>query len=74
MYLNTIYLGESYYGVKTAAMGFFGKELQDLTLRECAMLAGLTRSPYYYNPRRNFYTRSTETNNSASITPFGVNP
>ena len=67
-YMNTIYLGESYYGVKTAAMGFFGKELRDLTVRECAMLAGLTRSPYYYNPRRNFYTRATETNNSAKIT------
>ena len=58
-YLNTIYLGENYYGVKTAAMGYFGKELDELTLRECAMLAGLARSPYYYNPRRNYFTRST---------------
>ncbi|MDR0897853.1 MAG: PBP1A family penicillin-binding protein [Oscillospiraceae bacterium] len=58
-YLNSIYLGESYYGVKTAAMGYFGKELADLTLRECAMLAGVARSPYYYNPRRNYYTRQT---------------
>lgn len=58
-YLNTIYLGESYYGVKTAAHGYFGKELSELTLRECAMLAGTARSPYYYNPRRNFFTRET---------------
>lgn len=58
-YLNTIYLGESYYGVKTAAMGYFGKELDELSLRECAMLAGMARSPYYYNPRRNYYTRQT---------------
>ena len=58
-YLNTIYLGESYYGVKTAAYGYFGKELEELTLRECAMLAGTARSPYYYNARRNYYTRST---------------
>ncbi len=58
-YLNTIYLGESYYGVKTAAYGYFGKELNQLTLRECAMLAGVARSPYYYNPRRNLYTRQT---------------
>ncbi len=58
-YLNTIYLGESYYGVKTAAYGYFGKDLGELTLRECAMLAGCARSPYYYNPRRNFYTRQT---------------
>ena len=58
-YLNTIYLGENYYGVKTAAYGYFGKELDELTLRECAMLAGITRSPYYYNPRRNLYIRET---------------
>lgn len=56
-YLNTIYLGENYYGVKVAAMGYFGKELNQLSLRECAMLAGLTTNPYYYNIRRNLYTR-----------------
>ena len=59
-YLNTIYLGESYYGVQTAAQGYFGKELGELTLRECAMLAGVTNSPYYYDPRRNFYSREKE--------------
>ena len=53
-YLNTIYLGENYYGVQTAAEGYFGRPLGELTLRECAMLAGVTNSPYYYNPRRNF--------------------
>ena len=37
-YLNDIYLGESNYGVKTAAMDYFGKELSELTIRECAML------------------------------------
>lgn len=58
-YLNTIYLGESYYGVKTAAQGYFGKELNELTMRECAMLAGIARNPYYFNPRRNFYVRQT---------------
>ena len=36
-YLNTIYLGENYYGVEVAAEGYFGKQLNDLTLRECAM-------------------------------------
>lgn len=56
-YLNDIYLGESNYGVKTAAMDYFGKELSELTIRECAMLAGLTQSPYNYNPRRNMYVR-----------------
>ena len=67
-YLNTIYLGESYYGVKVAAMGYFGKELKDLTIRECAMLAGMTNNPYYYNPRRNFYTRKGEDRDFPTIT------
>ncbi len=67
-YLNTIYLGENYYGVQTAAQGYFGKEMGALTLRECAMLAGVTNSPYYYNPRRNFYTREKEGVDYAKIT------
>ncbi len=54
-YLNTIPLGGSNYGVKAAAMDYFGKELNDLTLRECAMLAGITQYPYLYDPRRSYY-------------------
>ena len=56
-YLNDIYLGGSNYGVKAAAKDYFGKELSELTIRECALLAGLTQSPYYYNPRQNMYYR-----------------
>lgn len=68
-YLNTIYLGEDYYGVKVAAYNYFGKEnLSDLTIRECAMLAGMTNNPYYYNPRRNFYTRQSDTTDYKKIT------
>ena len=67
-YLNTIFLGGSYYGVRVAAYGYFGKALDQLTLRECAMLAGLTRSPNYYNPRSNFYTRNTEGSSTPDIT------
>lgn len=54
-YLNDIYLGGSNYGVKTAAKDFFGKDLNELTIRECAMIAGLTQNPYRYNPRLNYY-------------------
>ena len=54
-YLNDIYLGGSNYGVKTAAKDFFNKELNELTIRECAMIAGLTQNPYRYNPRLNYY-------------------
>ena len=67
-YLNTIYLGENYYGVQVAAKGYFGKELGELTLRECAMLAGVTNNPYYYNPRRNFYYRQDGDRDFAAIT------
>ncbi len=68
-YLNTIYLGEDYYGVKTAAYGYFGKDsLSSLTLRECAILAGVCNSPYYYNPRRNYYLRQSDTVDYRSIT------
>lgn len=56
-YLNDIHLGGSNYGVKTAAQDYFGKELKDLTIRECALLAGLTQNPYAYNPRLNKYKR-----------------
>ena len=55
-YLNVIYLGGSSYGVKIAALDYFGKDLDELTLRECATLAAVIRNPYRYNPRRNYYT------------------
>ena len=67
-YLNTIYLGENYYGVEVAAEGYFGKSLSNLTLRECAMLAGLTNNPYYYNPRKNFYVRTSEQTDYQKLT------
>ncbi len=57
-YLNDVYLGGSNYGVKTAAMDYFGKTLNQLTIRECAMLAGLVQRPYETNPRLNTYVRT----------------
>lgn len=57
-YLNTSYFGSGNYGVKTAAQDYFGKDLKDLTLRECAVLAGILRNPYYYDPRKNLYDPS----------------
>ena len=67
-YLNTIYLGENYYGIKVAAMGYFGREMHELSLRECAMLAGMTTNPYRYNIRRNFYLRSSPTTDYVALT------
>jgi penicillin-binding protein 1A len=52
MYLNQIYFGEGAYGVDAASRGFFGKPVQELSLSECALLAGLPRNPRDYSPRR----------------------
>ncbi len=60
-YLNAIHLGGSNYGVKAAAEDYFGKSMDQLTIRECAMLAGLTQNPNAYNPRKNMYTRKDMT-------------
>ena len=49
-YLNTINLGNNCLGVKVAARRYFGKELKDLTLAECAVLACIPKNPTKYNP------------------------
>lgn len=49
-YLNTVSLGAGCYGVKTAAETYFGKSVSELTLLECATLAGITQAPYSQNP------------------------
>ncbi len=49
-YLNTIYLGEDCYGVRSAAWAYFGKDVTDLTLAECASLIGITNNPSIYDP------------------------
>lgn len=48
IYLNNIYLGKSAYGVGKGAKVYFGKDVKDLNLAECAMLAGITNSPAKY--------------------------
>lgn len=53
MYLNQIYFGQGAYGVESAALKYFGKHIQDLDLAQCAMLAGLPKSPNYYSPLDN---------------------
>ena len=50
-YMNIMPMGGLLYGVKSASEDYFGKELSELTLRECAVLAGATNAPTYYNPR-----------------------
>jgi penicillin-binding protein 1A len=50
LYLNQVYLGGGYYGVKAAAQGYFNKELKAMTAAEAAMLAGLLVAPGKYSP------------------------
>lgn len=50
LYLNQIYLGHGAYGVQAAAENYFGKASKDLTLAECALLAGLPQAPSRYSP------------------------
>lgn len=49
-YLSRIYYGQSCYGIREAARRYFGKQVSDLTLAECAMLAGVVRAPSLFNP------------------------
>ncbi len=53
-YLNEIYLGHRYYGIKTAALGYFRKPLHDLNLKEIAILVGLPQAPSKYDPTRHY--------------------
>jgi len=52
LYLNEIYLGGGAYGVASAALTYFGKPLDELTLAEMAFLAGLPKAPNNYNPQK----------------------
>ncbi len=72
-YLNTIHLGESNYGVKAAAKDYFGKELKDLNLTECAILAGVIKNPTKYNPRKNKYERAKADPKAYDVTAWRAN-
>ena len=48
LYVNTIYFGDGYYGIREASLGYYGKEPRDLNPYECTMLAGLPNAPSAY--------------------------
>jgi len=50
MYMNQIYFGQGCYGIQTASKVYFGKDVKDLSLAQCALIAGLPNSPNYYSP------------------------
>ncbi|WP_442778066.1 MULTISPECIES: transglycosylase domain-containing protein [unclassified Helicobacter] len=62
-YLNDTFLGHGYYGVKAAAQGYFKKNLDQLTLKEIAMIAGLPRAPSFYDPTKNLDFSLSRANN-----------
>lgn len=49
-YLNTVNLGQNTLGVQSASKRYFGKDVSELTLSECAVIAGITKNPSGYNP------------------------
>ena len=53
LYVNKIYLGEGAYGIRAAAKKYYSKSLENLTIAEMAMLAGLPKAPSKYNPVAN---------------------
>ena len=52
-YLNVIYLGQSRWGVRSAAAAYYGKEVEKLNAAECASIIAITNSPTYFDPYQN---------------------
>ena len=59
LYLNLIYMGQNCYGVQAASHTYFNKDVSELTLAECASLAGITNLPSMYDP---FFKKGKENN------------
>ncbi|HGY10847.1 MAG TPA: penicillin-binding protein 1A [Desulfobacterales bacterium] len=53
LYLNLIYLGSGAYGVEAASQTYFGKSVEDITLAQAALIAGLPKAPSVYSPIKN---------------------
>lgn len=56
IYLNSIYYGNDFYGIKQASQGYFGLKPENLSVAQSAMLAGLPQAPSFYNPLQNYET------------------
>ncbi len=61
-YLNRIYFGSGFYGLRSASLGYFGKEPKDLTLVECATIVGLIKNPTNNSPLNNLEASKTARN------------
>ncbi|ECQ7390999.1 penicillin-binding protein 1A [Campylobacter jejuni] len=65
-YLNFIFFGHGYYGVKTASLGYFHKNLNELSLKEIAMLVGMPKAPSSYDPTKHLDLSISRANNVIS--------
>ena len=63
-YLNAVYFGESCYGVQAAAETYFGKNVSELSLAECAAIVGITNKPTFYDP---FYSEQNNKDRQETI-------
>lgn len=63
-YLNAVYFGESCYGVQAAAETYFGKNVSELSLAECAAIVGITNKPTFYDP---FYSEQNNKERQETI-------
>jgi len=79
LYLNQVYFGSGAYGVKSAAKMFFNKSVRDLSLAECALIAGMPKSPSRFSPlinedlalkRRNIVLRQMRANGIISANDY----
>ncbi|MDO4316120.1 MAG: transglycosylase domain-containing protein, partial [Oscillospiraceae bacterium] len=70
LYLNFIYLGEGCYGVQTAAEHYFGKDVSELDVAECASLIAITNNPSLYGP---MYDVTYTQEDGTTITPRELN-
>ena len=52
-FVNRSFLGSGYYGLRSASLGYFGKEPKDLTIPECASIVTILRNPYDFSPLNN---------------------
>ncbi len=68
-YLNVVPMGHTFYGIETAAKGYYGKDVRDLSLAECASLAGITNWPTKYMPinEKNIEANLTRTKSTLKL-------
>ena len=72
LYVNTIYYGNGYYGIKEAANGYYNKDPKDLTLAECTLLAGIPNAPSVYAPTVNMeLCKSRQSKVISSMVKYG---